>query len=157
MAAYQNKPNLVVIHCSATKADQDFSAQDIDRWHRQRGFLEIGYHWVIRRDGTVQKGRDDSKFGAHAKGYNRNTIGVCLIGGVDANGKAKRNFTDEQYAALRQVLIGIQDVHGVTRACGHRDLPNVVKDCPSFSVEHWLRTECNDIGYAFAVLKGLRS
>ena len=73
----------IIIHCSATRAGQDFTATDIDRWHRQRGFRSIGYHFVIRLDGTIEPGRDVALDGAHCTGWNHRSIGICYIGGLD--------------------------------------------------------------------------
>lgn len=72
----------IIIHCSATRAGQDFTATDIDRWHRQRGFRSIGYHFVIRLDGTIEPGRDVALDGAHCTGWNHRSIGICYIGGL---------------------------------------------------------------------------
>ncbi len=77
----------IIIHCSATRAGQDFTAADIDRWHRQRGFRSIGYHFVVRLDGTIEPGRDVALDGAHCTGWNHRSIGICYIGGLDKNGR----------------------------------------------------------------------
>ena len=77
----------IIIHCSATRAGQDFTAADIDRWHRARGFRSIGYHFVIRLDGTIEPGRDVSLDGAHCTGWNRRSIGICYVGGLDKEGR----------------------------------------------------------------------
>ena len=77
----------IIVHCSATKAGQDFTAADIDCWHRERGFNGIGYHYVIRLDGKLEKGRDVSLAGAHCRGWNERSVGICYIGGVDENGR----------------------------------------------------------------------
>ena len=76
----------IIVHCSATKARQDFTVADIDHWHRQRGFNGIGYHYVIRLDGKLEKGRDVALAGAHCKGWNERSVGICYIGGLDKNG-----------------------------------------------------------------------
>ena len=77
----------IIVHCSATKAGQDFTAADIDCWHRERGFNGIGYHYVIRLDGKLEKGRDVSLAGAHCRGWNERSVGICYIGGLDENGR----------------------------------------------------------------------
>lgn len=128
----------LVVHCAATKADQDIGAAEIKSWHRQRGWMDIGYHWVIRRDGTVEQGRSDTVPGAHARGFNHLSLAFCMVGGVAADGKtAEDNFTDEQYAALRKLLEHYQELHPAAQILGHRDLPNVNKACPSFDVKGW--------------------
>lgn len=88
------------LHCSATKAGQDFTATDIDRWHRERGFNGIGYHYVIRLDGKLEKGRDVSLAGAHCKGWNKRSIGICYIGGLDENGRPADTRTNAQKRVL---------------------------------------------------------
>ena len=75
------KIDSIIVHCSATKAGQDFTAADIDRWHRERGFNGIGYHYVIRLDGRLEKGREIDLAGAHCKGWNERSVGICYIGG----------------------------------------------------------------------------
>ena len=90
----------IIIHCSATNPEQDFCAADIDRWLKAKGWSGIGYHYVIKLDGTIEKGRDVSKAGAHAFGYNKRSIGVCYIGGVDMDGKPSDTRTEEQKRAM---------------------------------------------------------
>mgnify|MGYP002569076850 CR=1 FL=1 len=81
------KINLIVIHCSATRAGQNITAADIDCWHRARGFWSIGYHYVIRLDGTIEPGRDVTLDGAHCMGWNQRSIGICYVGGLDKEGR----------------------------------------------------------------------
>lgn len=131
--------DLIVVHCSATRATDDIGAKDIDRWHKQRGWFEIGYHYVIRRDGTIEKGRPDDKPGAHARGYNHKSLGICLAGGVAPNGKTpENNFTPHQFASLATLLKQLKAKHPNAEILGHRDLPGVNKACPSFDVREWL-------------------
>lgn len=129
----------IVIHCSATQAKQDIGKKEITRWHRERGFFTIGYHFVIRRDGTVESGRGLTDVGAHAEGWNSKSIGVCLVGGVDKNLKAEDNFTLDQYASLAMLLHGLREKFPKATVLGHRDLPNVKKDCPCFDVRSWVK------------------
>lgn len=81
------KIDLIIIHCSATRADSDFSAQDVDTAHRYRGFSSWGYHYYIRKSGQVELMRPEDVPGAHARGYNANSLGVCYEGGLDVNGR----------------------------------------------------------------------
>lgn len=129
----------IVIHCSATPAKQNIGAKEITRWHREQGWLTIGYHFVIRRDGTVEKGRDVSQIGAHAAGWNHRSLGICLVGGLDKNGKPEDNFTDDQYAALAELLLKLQPEYQKATVLGHRDLHGVKKDCPCFDVRAWAK------------------
>lgn len=94
------KIDSIIVHCSATKAGQDFTAADIDRWHRERGFNGIGYHYVIRLDGRLEKGREIDLPGAHCKGWNERSIGLCYIGGLDENGHPADTRTNVQKRVL---------------------------------------------------------
>lgn len=130
--------NFIVIHCAATPPNMDIGAADIDRWHRALGWLGIGYHWVIRRDGTVEQGRDELAVGAHEPSVNAVSVAVCLVGGVAADAKtAENNFTPEQWASLEKLVRELRERYPLTTILGHRDCPNVHKDCPSFDVKEW--------------------
>lgn len=128
----------IAIHCSATPPTMDIGAREIKRWHIDRGFRTIGYHVIIRRDGTIEYGRSFGVRGAHVKGYNSKSLGVCLIGGVDSDMEAEDNFTDEQFSSLDRVLTALQGLFPEAEVQGHRDFPNVHKACPSFNVKEWL-------------------
>ena len=135
----RKKTTAIVVHCSATQPKQDIGAAEIERWHRQRSFLAIGYHYVIRRDGTVELGRPDDTVGAHVEGHNSTSVGICLVGGVDAKLKPQDNFTAEQYAALHDLLVEVKAKYPEAEILGHRDFPGVDKACPSFDVKDWLK------------------
>jgi len=136
----REKTDFIAIHCSAT-AGQNFGAADIDKWHRKNGWACIGYHYVIRRDGTVEEGREESVIGAHVADWNSVSLGICMVGGVDADDhtKAKNNFTKEQFASLKQLLVDLKVRYPKAKIQGHRDFPNVRKACPSFDVAEWLK------------------
>lgn len=125
--------NYIIIHCSATKAGQDFRAKDIDRWHRERGWDGIGYHKVIDLDGTIEPGRSEAKPGAHCKGHNSDSIGICYIGGLDKNGKPADTRTELQKAALARLVADYKRRFPNAKVVGHRDMPNVHKACPCFN------------------------
>jgi len=125
----------IVIHCSASPAGMDIGAAEIDRWHRQRRFREIGYHFVIRRNGVLEKGRGLSRIGAHVKGYNRNSIGICWVGGLDDNQHPQDNRTAEQITTMRTLVAQLKEIWPNAQVKGHRDFPNVHKDCPCFDVK----------------------
>lgn len=128
----------VIIHCSATKPDQYFDVNDIRRWHvEDRGWSDIGYHTVITRLGIAQEGRPISRSGAHAKGHNHDSIGICMIGGIDKDGKSDFNFRRTQLETLKWVIDDYIDAYGPLIVEGHRDLPGVTKDCPCFDVRAW--------------------
>lgn len=132
----------IVIHCSATPPDMDIGATEIDKWHRQRGWSEIGYHYVIRLNGTLEKGRDLKKIPSQAKGFNQHAIGICYVGGVDENLKAKDTRTKWQKQTMETLVKTLHEIFPEALILGHRDLPGVNKECPSFDVKKWL----NEIG-----------
>lgn len=128
----------LVVHCAATTEDMDIGAHEIRGWHLKRGWLDIGYNAVIRRDGTVESGRPLDRPGAHARGYNEVSLGVCLIGGVESDGKTpEANYTHAQWDALEAWIRARLEENPNARVLGHRDLPNVNKACPSFDVHEW--------------------
>jgi N-acetylmuramoyl-L-alanine amidase len=119
----------------------DIDAKEIDRWHRERGFLKIGYHFVIKRDGTKETGRDLMEAGAHVKGHNHKSIGLCLIGGVseaDVN-VPDNNFTKEQWLTLKNLLNDLIEQFPGVVIKGHNEVSS--KACPSFDVQAWLLKE----------------
>ena len=132
-------PNItaITVHCSATKASVNWRAKDIDRAHRLRGFLRIGYHYVIGRDGLLEVGRPENQTGAHVEGFNKGNLGICLIGGLDSKGNPENNYTDEQWERLCTLLEELQVKYPQAEIKGHRDWPNVHKDCPCFDVKSW--------------------
>lgn len=127
--------NYIIIHCSATKAGRDFHAKDIDKWHRERGFDEIGYNVVVDLDGTVENGRSVSKPGAHCKGHNADSIGVCYIGGLDDKGNPCDTRTEAQKQALLDVVWTYKKIYPNAKVVGHCDMPNVHKACPCFDAK----------------------
>ncbi len=131
------KINLLVVHCSATAPALDIGVREIRQWHLKRGWSDIGYHYVIRRDGSLETGRPLEKAGAHAKGHNASSVGICLAGGVDTANTPENNFTDAQFASLRTLLVELLQRFPQSRICGHRDLSNVRKACPCFDVAQW--------------------
>ncbi len=130
--------DLIVVHCSATNPNMNIGAAEIREWHVEGNkWSDIGYHNVIRRNGALEHGRDLATAGAHARGHNLNSLGVCLVGGVDSENKPENNFTEAQFVTLRGYLDTMLDVFPNSELKGHRDLPNVKKACPSFNVVEW--------------------
>jgi N-acetylmuramoyl-L-alanine amidase len=129
----------ITVHCSATQPKTYVDVKVIERMHRERGFLKVGYHFVIKRDGTVETGRSVEETGAHVEGHNKGNLGICLAGGVDAALKPEANYTDEQYVALAQLLIKLKKDYPDAEILGHRDWPNVKKACPCFDVRQWIK------------------
>lgn len=122
----------IIIHCAFTPASMDIGAETIRRWHTEppRNWNDIGYHWVIRRDGAVEQGREERVSGAHALGRNHDSIGVCLVGG-----KPDCNFTRSQWESLSALVSAISRRYPDARVSGHRDHSG--KDCPMFDAEAW--------------------
>ena len=140
------KISFIVIHCSATRVDRDFTAKDVDTAHRYRGFSCWGYHYYIRKSGEVEPMRDEDTTGAHARGYNAISLGVCYEGGLDENGKAADTRTPRQKEALHHLVKELLQRYPEAKVVGHRDLsPDTnyngivdpwerIKECPCFEV-----------------------
>lgn len=131
----------IVLHYSATYPDQDLGVADIDKMHRDRGFNGVGYHYVIKRDGTVQKGRADNVVGAHVSGHNTGSLGICCIGGIErATGPnvGVDNRTEAQKAATVHLVRGLLAKYVGAEVVGHRDL--TATQCPGFDVRSWWAT-----------------
>lgn len=123
--------NEIIIHCSATPAGKDYTVDDIRMWHKQQGWTDIGYHYVIYRDGTIHEGRSIDIAGAHCTGHNTHSIGVCYIGGIQRNGKTPSDTrTHAQKEALARLLGELKVIYPTARIHGHRDFAK--KACPSF-------------------------
>ena len=121
----------IILHCSATPAGKDFTVQQIRQWHLARGFRDIGYHYVIYRDGSIHKGRPLEQAGAHCVGHNRHSVGICYIGGLAINGKTPADTrTVAQKAALTELLKELHAKSPHATLHGHREF--AAKACPSF-------------------------
>lgn len=127
--------NEIILHCSATKEGKDFSADDIRRWHLQRGFNDIGYHFVVKRDGTVEQGRDINRIGAHCLKHNRRSIGICYIGGLDSTGLPADTRTAPQRIALPALIRRLRRHHPTATIHGHREF--AAKACPCFNAAEY--------------------
>jgi len=128
--------NEIIVHCSATKPSQDVSMETIRGWHvNDNNWSDIGYHWVIERNGTIKAGRPEERSGAHCKDHNSQSIGVCVVGGINDAGAPDANFALPQYASLKLVIDDIRMRHTITKLSGHRDYSS--KACPSFDVNAW--------------------
>jgi N-acetylmuramoyl-L-alanine amidase len=129
------KIDKIIVHCSATREGQHIDVDTIRDWHvNGRGWSDIGYHYVIYLDGTVHPGRPIERSGAHTKGQNSNSIGICYIGGVETDGKTPKDTrTSEQKAALDNLLFVLTDIFANTTIHGHNEF--AAKACPSFDVQ----------------------
>ena len=131
LASCTRKINLIVVHCSATPEGRAVKAEDIRRWHmNDRGFSDIGYHFIVCLDGTIQSGRPLEKAGAHCRGKNANSIGVCYIGGLNTNGIPADTRTEAQKVSLLSVLRALRIALPNVPIRGHRDF--APKACPCF-------------------------
>ena len=123
----------IIIHCSATPEGRDVSTKTIRKWHLDRGWVDIGYHWVILLNGSIEPGRPELIAGAHTKGHNANSIGVCYVGGVDQDMKPKDTRTPAQKIAMQKLLFELTDRYKGATIHGHNEFSS--KACPSFNVQ----------------------
>mgnify|MGYP000910838046 FL=1 len=138
---------LIVIHCSATREDREFTEYDLDICHRRRGFNGTGYHFYIRKNGDIKSTRPLERIGAHTRGFNKESIGICYEGGLDGHGSPADTRTPEQRAALKLLVHQLLETYPGSRVCGHRDLSpdrngngeiepeEWIKACPCFEVK----------------------
>ena len=125
--------DLIVIHCSATRVSRSYTVDDCRRDHRARGFANIGYHYYITRDGVVHAGRPLYQEGAHARGYNKHSIGICYEGGLDDTGQPADTRTPQQRICLKLLLAQLAIDYPRARVVGHNQL-DPSKACPCFEV-----------------------
>ncbi|MFV0377759.1 MAG: N-acetylmuramoyl-L-alanine amidase [Mangrovibacterium sp.] len=150
------KPDTIIIHCSATRENSDVTIEQIDQMHKARNFKRpnqsealkhIGYHYYIRKDGTVNTGRHEDELGAQCKGWNDRSIGICYEGGLDAHGNAKDTRTPEQKKCMIDLVNDVCSRWDILQVIGHRDTsPDLngngtieaserLKECPCFDVK----------------------
>ena len=126
----------LVLHCSATRRNQDYPVEQLRRDHKKRGFYDIGYHFYIRKDGTMTQHRFLLEVGAHARPYNRCSIGICYEGGLDEQGKPCNTLTPEQRERIDDLLFRLHRLFPKAKIVGHRDLPGTTpKDCPCLDAQ----------------------
>ena len=133
MSLVKNKISLLVIHCSDTPDHKNLTGMDIHQMHLGFGWDGVGYHKIVQRDGTIENGRPEYWIGAHAKGINSISLGVCLIG--------RRHFSKEQFKSLKLILLNWRRKFPKTKIIGHRDAIKTDKTCPNFDVEKWCESE----------------
>ena len=127
------KIDKIIIHCSATPEGRDVSTETIRQWHLKRGWSDIGYHYVIELDGKIVPGRPLERIGAHCRGENRSSIGICYVGGVNEEMIPKDTRTEAQRAALHSLLFDLTDNFAQATVHGHNEFSS--KACPSFNVQ----------------------
>ena len=125
----------VVVHCADTPPEMDVDAKEIKRWHvEERKFSDIGYHYIIKRDGTLEPGRSVELQGAHALAVNASSVGCCLVGRGD-------NFTKDQYLSLHNIIQTLMDMYPGVEVIGHSDVEPKKPYCPGFNVKQWMKKE----------------
>lgn len=142
--------NLIVVHCSATREDHPLSPEALDLLHRRRGFNGTGYHYYIRKDGTVLLTRPLERIGAHAKGFNAHSIGICYEGGLDSRGRPADTRTSAQRVSLCSLLHQLRERFPGCRLCGHRDLSPDLNGNGEIEPEEWIKVcPCFDVKAEF--------
>lgn len=144
----ERKITEIIVHCSATPEGKDYTVDDIRRWHKQRGYSDVGYHYIVYRNGILAQGRDVNIIGAHASGHNAHSIGICYIGGMSAdNTRPEDTRTLRQKGRLLSLLVDLRKLYPNARIIGHRDLSEDkngngiiepfewMKACPSFDAK----------------------
>jgi N-acetylmuramoyl-L-alanine amidase len=125
----------IIIHCTATRKKRHHTVEEIRRWHLQRGFDDIGYHYVIYIDGTIHVGRPLDIVGAHAYGHNQRSIGICYVGGLDRRGRPANTLNRAQERSLIALITILQSIFPQVALHGHNDYSE--KECPCFNVHEW--------------------
>jgi N-acetylmuramoyl-L-alanine amidase len=131
----RSSTDYIFVHCSATPPSMDIGVKEIRRWHKNRGWADVGYHFIIRRNGHISIGRPLDAVGAHVVGYNSKSVGVCLIGGINKQKEPEKNFTKEQMDALTVTVGFLKMMYPTAELMGHNEVSN--KACPSFDVKQW--------------------
>lgn len=133
-----NEVKYLVVHCSATRCNRDYTAEQLLRDHKARGFRTVGYHFYIRRSGVITQHRRLLEVGAHCRPWNRCSIGICYEGGLDAEGHPADTRTQEQYEQLLLLLMKLNKLFPEARIRGHRDMPgSIPKACPCFDCSEY--------------------
>jgi N-acetyl-anhydromuramyl-L-alanine amidase AmpD len=143
----RKKTDSIIIHCAATKASMDIGYDEIRKWHvDQNGWDDVGYHFIIRRNGKLEKARPEGYSGAHAPSHNSRSIGICLVGGMADDGGPENNFTLEQFLTLKDLVNMIMDKYSdITEVLGHCDVQENKPNCPGFNVKEWLHKEAINV------------
>jgi len=139
----RTKTDTIVIHCAATKPSMNIGAEEIKKWHvDERGWSDIGYHFVITRDGTKELGRGSDLSGAHARAVNGTSVGICLVGGLSEDNKPENNFTLEQFLTLKDLIKELKMKYpDAKKIIGHYQVEPAKPHCPGFNVPEWLNKE----------------
>ena len=135
----RKKTEMIVVHCAATKPSMDIGYKEIRKWHvEDNGWDDVGYHYIVRRDGKVEVARSEAFQGAHAPAVNSKSIGVCLVGGMAEDGGAENNFTLEQFLSLKDLIKKIKTTNpNIKEILGHCDVQDNKPNCPGFNLKEW--------------------
>ena len=132
--------NTIFIHCSATPENRDVTVEEIDKWHKKRGWTGIGYHYFVDIWGKTHVGRSLNKVGAHVKNHNTTSIGICYAGGLDEQMQTKDTLTKEQFQAITNLIMSLGTVlQAPLKIKGHNEISK--KACPSFNVQNKFRQQ----------------
>ncbi len=139
----RKKTEMIVVHCAATKPSMDIGFKEIRKWHvEDNGWDDVGYHYIIKRDGTVEVARAEAFQGAHAPAVNSKSIAICLVGGMAEDGDAENNFTLEQFLSLKDLIKKIKMTNpNIVEVVGHCDVQDNKPNCPGFNLKEWLIKE----------------
>ena len=139
----RKKTEMIVVHCAATKPSMDIGYKEIRKWHvEDNGWDDVGYHYIIKRDGTVEVARAEAFQGAHAPAVNSKSIAICLVGGMAEDGGAENNFTLEQFLSLKDLIKKIKMTNpNIVEVVGHCDVQDNKPNCPGFNLKEWLIKE----------------
>lgn len=133
----RNRTDLILLHCSATKPNQDIDLAEIRRWHIKRGWIDVGYHFIIRLNGDLEIGRPHNVVGSHCRGVNWKSIGICLVGGLDSEGNPANTYNEAQLKTLRALIEYLRNMYPDAIVKGHYELDER-KECPCATVEELL-------------------
>ena len=139
MMASSASVKYIVIHCSATRSTRDYTAEQLLRDHKTRGFRTVGYHFYIRKNGDIKSTRPIEKIGAHVRGFNSESIGICYEGGLDCEGQPKDTRTEWQKHSLRVLILTLLRDYPGCRVCGHRDLSPDLNGNGEIEPEEWIK------------------
>ena len=143
----RKKTDSIIIHCAATKKSMDIGYKEIREWHvDQNGWDDVGYHYIIRRNGKLEKARPEEYSGAHAPSHNSRSIGICLVGGMADDGGPENNFTLEQFLTLKDLVNMVMNKYSdITEVLGHCDVQDNKPNCTGFNVKEWLNKEAVNV------------
>lgn len=133
----RERTDYIVIHCAATKPDMDIGLREIDQWHKRNGWLGCGYTFIVRRNGIIETGRALQQVGAHTRGFNHNSVSICMVGGIDSDGDPDANYTQQQWDTLDSLVDVLTKIYPNAAVVGHHDL-DPKKSCPVFEVTEWM-------------------